>query len=158
MPTQHLNTHVRCLRFFQCQVTWLPNDMVVLLGVSISSSLPSSLLRSSSVPLLTWVGSWKTISSSSLLVLLFRTDPRTMLPSSIKFWSVLRLPKGFRHSSQPVNLQLLPWSCVISGKVCPCKACLNHSTKELWVQETQHEVGCTCTSKSFPPLYPELPP
>ena len=148
------------LHLFQCQVTWRPNDMVVLLGVSISSSLPSSLLSSSSVPLVAGVGSWKTISSSSLFcdVIQFRSDPRTMLPLQLSSGQSWRYQKGFRHSSHPVNFQLLPWSCVISGKVCPCKACLNHSIEELWAQETRHEVGCTCTSKSCLPLYPELPP
>jgi hypothetical protein len=71
-----------------CQVTWRPNDMVVLFGVSVS---PSSLLSSSSVPLVTGVCFWETISSSSLFALLF---------SSGQSWGC---QKGFRHSSHPVN-------------------------------------------------------
>ncbi len=142
-----------CLHLFQCQVIWRANDMVALLCVCASSSLSSS-----SVPLLTGGASSKTISFSSFLCYYWCWIPEQCFPLQSSSGWYLGFQKVFHHSSHPVNFLLLPWFCVISSKFSPCKACLNCSTEELWVQEIHPKVGCTCTSKSCCHLYLELPP
>ncbi len=144
---------MRCLRMFQCQDTWHANDMVVLLVSLAHHRCPHHQYHYQQEK-----RHEKLYRLCQYLHCYWGWIQEQCYPCQVSSGQCWGYQKGFRHSSHPVISLLLTRSCEITSTVCPCKVCLNCSTKELWVQEIQHEVGCTCTYKSCRPWYPELPP